>query len=116
MDEEIHKLIQSRYIERIQNVKEDRFISPVITTVKEDKLVKITQESRKLNDSCIKMRSHTPIMHELLNQTSTGQKTVQNEPTRISKTDLENACRQLQLFKRTTGRCNFAKTRGSMNG
>ena len=55
---ELEKLIKSGHLEKINDVDEDCFVSPVVITVKSDKSVKIALDSRKLNDSCIKMRPH----------------------------------------------------------
>ena len=43
---------------KINNVDEDCFVSPVVITVKNEGLVKTALESRKLNVSCMKRRSH----------------------------------------------------------
>ena len=67
---ELEKLIKSGHLEKIKDVDEDCFVSPVVITVKSDKSVKIALDSRKLNASCIKMRPHMPNMEELLNQIS----------------------------------------------
>ena len=65
---ELEKLIKTGHLEKVNNVDEDCFVSPVVITVKNDKSVKIALDSRKLNDSCIKRRPHMPNMEELLNQ------------------------------------------------
>ena len=67
---EIEKLTKAGHLERVEQVDEDCFVSPVVITVKNDKSVKIALDSRKLNDSCIKVRPHLPNMEELLNQIS----------------------------------------------
>ena len=67
---ELEKLIKTGHLEKINDVDEDCFVSPVVITVKNDKSVKIALDSRKLNDSCIKMRPHKPNMEELLTQIS----------------------------------------------
>ena len=67
---ELEKLIKTGHLEKVKHVDEDCFVSPVVITVKSDKCVKIALDSRKLNDSCIKLRPHMPNMEELLNQNS----------------------------------------------
>ena len=68
---ELEKLIKAGHLEKVNNVDEHCFVSPVvIITVKNDKSVKVALDSRKLNDSCIKRRPHMPKMEELLNQIS----------------------------------------------
>ena len=64
---ELEKLIKSGHWEKTKKVDEDCFVSPVVITVNSDKLVKIALDSRKLNESCIKVRPHMPNMEELLN-------------------------------------------------
>ena len=49
---------------------EDYLVTPVEIAVKNYKSVKIALDSRKLNDSCIKMRPNMPNMEKLLNQIS----------------------------------------------
>ena len=86
---ELEKLIKSGHLEKVKDVDEDCFVSPVVITVKNDKSVKIALDSRKLNDSCIKMRM--PNMEELLNQISveiTRDRTLQ---LFMSKIDLDYA-------------------------
>ena len=73
-------LIQTRHLEKIENVKEDCFVSPVVITVKKDKSVKSEFDSGNFYDSCKKRRPHMPKMGELLNQKSTKILRVQNEP------------------------------------
>ena len=69
----------------MQNVDEDCFVSPVVITVKKDKTVKMALDSRKLNDSCIKMRLHMPNMEELINQISNKITSDRKKPLWISK-------------------------------
>ena len=55
-------------------------------------------------------------MEELLNQISVEITRVQNEPLRISKTDLEYAYGQLKVSDETRRQCYFAITGGNMKG
>ena len=64
---ELERLTKSGHLEKVNYVDEDCFVSPVVITVKSDQSVKIAVDSRKLNDSCIKIRPHMPNMEELLN-------------------------------------------------
>ena len=67
---EIEKLTKFGHFERVKQVDEDCFVSSVVITIKNDESVKIALDSRKSNDSCIKVRPHRPSMEELLNQIS----------------------------------------------
>ena len=92
------------------------FVSPVVITVKSDKSVKIALDSRKLNDSCTRMRPHMPNMEELLNQNSmeiTRDRTVQ---LFMSKIDLDYAYGQMKLSEETSRQCVLALTGGNFSG
>ena len=100
----------------MKDVDEDCFVSPVVITVKSDKSVKIALDSRKLNDSCIKMRQHMPNLEELLNQISveiTRDRTMQ---LFISKINLDYAFSQMKLSEETGRQCVFAFTGGTFSG
>ena len=116
VENEIKRLIKTGHLEKIQNVDEDCFVSPVVITVKKDKTVKIALDSRKLNDSCIKMRPHMPNMEELINQISNKITSDRKKPLWISKIDLDYAYGQLKLAEETSKHCVFALTGGKFNG
>ena len=63
--EELEKLKITGHLEKVKHVDEDCFVFP---RVKNDKSKKIALDSRKSNDSSIKIRPHMPNMEELLNQ------------------------------------------------
>ena len=108
--------MKTGHLEKINDMDEDCFVSPVVITVKSDKSVKIALDSRKLNDSYIKMRPCMPNMEELSNQISvdiTRDRTVQ---LFTSKIDLDYAHGQVKLSKKTSRQCVFAITRGKFSG
>ena len=43
-----------RHIKKLEDVPENTFISPIVIIVKKDRKVKLTFDSRKLNDNCKK--------------------------------------------------------------
>ena len=92
---ELKRLIKTGHLEKVKHVDEDCFVSPVVITVKNDKSVKIALDSRKLNDSCIKIRPHMPNMEELLNQTSVEITRDRTKELMISKIDLDNASNEV---------------------
>ena len=99
---ELEKLIKSGHLEKIKYVDEDCFVSPVVTTVKCDKSVKIALDSRKLNDSCVKMRPHMPNMEELLNQISVEITRDRTTQLFMSKIDLDYAYGHMKLSEETS--------------
>ena len=113
---ELEKLIKSGHLEKLKDVDEDCFVSPVVITVKSDKLVKIALDSRKLNDSCVKMRPDMPNMEELLNQISVEITRDRTTQLFMSKIDLDYAYGQMKLSEETSLQCAFALTGGKFSG
>ena len=113
---ELEKSIKSGHLEKIKDVDEDCFVSPVVITLKSDKSVKIALDSGKLNDCCIKMRPHMPSMEELLYQFSVEISRDRTVQPFISKIDLDYAYGQLKLSKETSQQCVFALTGEKLGG
>ena len=113
---ELTKLIRTGHLEKINDVDEDCFVSPVVITIKSDKSVKIALDSRKLNDSCIKMRPHMPNMEDLLNQISVEITRDRTAQLFLSKIDLDYAYGQMKLSEETSRQCVFAITGGNFSG
>ena len=113
---ELEKLIKTGHMEKVKLVDEYCFVSPVVITVKNDKSVKIALDSRKLNNSCIKLRPHMPNMEELLNQISVELTRDRTKELMISKIDLDYAYDQMKLSKDTRRQCVFAITGGKFSG
>ena len=107
---QLEKLIKTGHLEKINDVDEDCFVSPVVITVKNDKSGKIALDSRKLNDSCIKMRPHMQNMEELLNQISVEISRDRTLQLFLSKIDLDYAYGQMKLSEETTRQCVFEIT------
>ena len=103
-------------MERVKQVDEDCFVSPVVITVKNDKSVKKDLDSRKLNDSCIKVRPHMPNMEELLNQISVEITKDRTKKLMISKIHLDHTYGQMMLSEETSRQCVFAITGGNFSG
>ena len=112
---EPENLMKTGHLEKVKHVDEDCFVSPVVITVKNDKSVKIALDSRKLNDSCIKIRPHMPNMEELLNQISVEITRNRTKEMNISKIDLDYAYGQKKLSKETSRQCVFAITGGNFS-
>ena len=113
---EFQRLMKTGHLEKLKHVDEDCFVSPVVIMVKSDKSVKIALDSRKLNDSCIKIRPHMLNMEELLNQISVEITKDRTNELMISKIDLDYAYGQMNLSKETSRQCVFAITRGIQEG
>ena len=92
---ELERLVKTGHLEKVKHVDEDSFVSLVVITVKNDKSVKIALDSRKLNDSCTKIRPHMPNMEELLNQISVEITRDRTKDLMISKIDLDYASNEI---------------------
>ena len=96
-------------------MNEDCFVSPVVITVKKDKLIKIALYSRKLNDSCIKITPDMPNTEDLLNQISVEITRDRPKDLTISKIDLDYLRMWFKtLSKETSRQCVFALTGESL--
>ena len=104
---ELERLIKSGHLEKIKDVDEGCFVSPV---------VKIALDSRTLNDSCNKMRPHMPNRVELLNQISVEISRYRTMHLFMSKIDLDYAYGQMKLSEETSRQCVFALTGGKFSG
>ena len=113
---EIQKPNKAGHLEKINNVDEDCFLSPVMITVKNDKLVNTALDSLKLNNSCIKRRPHMTNMEELLNQILVEITRDRSVKLFISKIDLDFAYGQTKLFEERSRQCVFAITRAKFSG
>ena len=113
---DLERLIESGHLEKINDVDEDCIVSPVVITVKNHKSVKIALDSRKLNDSCIKMRPHLPNIEKLLNQISVEITRYRTMQLFVSIIDLDYAYGQRKLSEETCRQCVFALTGGNFSG
>ena len=113
---ELEKLMKTGYLEKINDVNEDCFVSQVVTTVKSDTSVKIALDSRKLNDSCIKMRPHMPNMEELLNQILVELSRDRTLQLFISKKTLRLRIRPDEIIRRNKSTMRIRNNRGKFSG
>ena len=113
---ELDRIIKSGHLGRSETIEEDCFVSPVVTTVKNEKTVKIALDARKLKERCVKKRPHIQNMDELLNQISAELSRNDHGPIWISVTDLNYAYGQMRLAPETSKHCNFKVTGKNMNG
>ena len=108
--------MKTGHLEKINDVDEDCFVWPVVTTVKSDKYVKVPLDSRKPNDSCIKMRSQMPNMDQLQNQISLEITHDRTAKLFISNVDSDYASGQMKLSKETSRQCVFAIAEEKFSG
>ena len=114
--DELKKLSDQVHIEKLQECS-DKFISPIVITVKKDKSVKLALDSKVLNKAIHKNKYQMPNIDSLINfisQTSTI-------PIKVimfffSTIDLKYAYSQLKLHPDTSRHCNFNIICGDSTG
>ena len=94
VEKEINKLMKQGYIKKTNNIDENCFVSPAVITVKKDKSVKISLDSRKLKIT-IKRKAQMPNMEELVSRISRKIVDGPADEIWISKFDLDYAYGQL---------------------
>ena len=58
VEAEIDKLLKEGHIRRVETVRDEVFIQPVVVTVKKDKTVKIALDARSMNNAILKKVSY----------------------------------------------------------
>ena len=79
-------------------------------------MLKFALDSRKLNDSCVKLRPHMPNMEELLNQILVEITRDRTAQLFLPKIDLDYVYGQMKLSEETSRQCVFALTAGNFSG
>ena len=88
------------HIEKAANIDKNCFVSPVVILVKKDKLVKISLDSRKLNDITIKRKGQMHYMDKLISRISKKIADVPADEIWTSKLDLDYAYGQLMISRK----------------
>ena len=66
VDAEIIKLLKEGHIEKVEKIRDDVFIQPIVITVKKNKSVKIALDARALNESIAKDKYQMPNLDNLI--------------------------------------------------
>ena len=106
VDSEITNLLDQGHIERVETIKDDVFIQPVVITVKKDRSVKIALDARALNDSIAKDKYQMPNLENLMDMVA--EKTDGKEgQVFYPSVDMKYAYGQIPLDESTAKHCNF---------
>ena len=57
VEKQLQQVIENRYFEKINKVKNDVFIQPTVITVKRDKPIKLALDSRAMNENIKKINN-----------------------------------------------------------
>ena len=112
---ELEELIESGHLEKADNTTENCFVSPAVITIKKDKSVKISLDSRKLNEACVKGKAAMPNMEELISKRS-AEITRSSAEIWMSKIDLDYAYGQAKLTVEAAKHCVFSIIGGDFTG
>ena len=106
VDREINKLLEKGHIERVDTIKDDVFIQPVVVTVKKDGSDQIALDARGLNESIAKDKYQMPNLENLLDMVAEKIEGQEGDVS-FSSVDLKYAQGQVPLHENTARHCNF---------
>ena len=115
VDKEIKQLLEQGHIEKVDTIKDDVFIQPVVITVKKDRSVKIALDARALNNSIAKDKYQMPNLENLINMIAEKIDGKEGEVW-YSSVDMKYAYGQVPLAESTAKHCNFQIIGGKSTG
>ncbi len=110
VETELEKLINEGHVEKLEELGEDIFVSPVVVTRKSYGSVKIALDAVELNRQIV--RKTMPILAEIFDQTSIKMSEGRDKPLFTSTIDLKYAFGQIALHKNTAKHCVAATVGG----
>ncbi len=116
VEAELKKLIDGGHLEKLSEIGEDTFVSPVVITKKSDGSVKIAIDSVELNKQIVRKTMQMPILAELLDQISIKISLGKGKPLFVSTIDLKYAFGQIKLHSETAKHCVAAIVGGTSTG
>ena len=116
VETEVNKLVKGGQLEKLTEVGEDIFVSPVVITHKSDGTVKIALDWIELNKQIVKKTMQLPLLAELLDQISVKISGDRKAPLHISTIDLDYAFGQIALHRDTAKHCVAAIVGGKATG
>ena len=116
VEAELRKLIDGGHVEKLAEIGEDTFVSPVVISKKSDGSVKIAIDSVELNKQIIHKTMQMPILAELVDQISIKISLGTGKPLVISTIDLKYAFGQIKLHSESAKHCVAAIVGGTSTG
>ena len=116
VETELEKLIKEGHVDKVEEVGEDLFASPVVVTRKSDSSVEIAIDAVELNRLIVRKTTQMPILAELLDQISIKISEGRGKALFISTIDLKYAFGQISLHKITAKHCVGAIVGGKTTG
>ncbi len=97
----IQRLIAESHVERFQGCNDDRFISPIVITVKRDVSLQLALDSKQLNKQIIKHKYQMPNIEDLIDRLAEIIQSRRSGSVRYPKTDLRYGYVQVKLAQET---------------
>ncbi len=116
VEKEVNKLVKGGHLEKLTEVGEDIFVSPVVITHKSDGTVKIALDSIELNKQVVKKTMQLPSLAELLDRISIKISRNGQAQLHVSTIDLDYAFGQIALHQDTAKHCVAAIVGGKATG
>ena len=106
VDKEIKQLLEQGHIEKVDTIKDDVFIQPVVITVKKDRSIKIASDARALNNSIAKDKYQMQTLENLMDMIA---EKIDGKAGEVwySSVDMKYAYGQVPLDESTAKHCNF---------
>ena len=118
VEQELEKLIQDKQITRLEKCSDEYFLSPVVITVKKDKIIKMALDSKELNDAIHKnkyqMQSIDRLIDAIANYVS--ERSTEHGTFYFSKLDLKYAYSQIPLDPQVQKHCKVNILGGKATG
>ena len=115
VDNVMKNLLDQGHIERVDTIKDDVFIQPVVITVKKDQSVKIALDARAVNDSIARDKYQMPNLDNLMDMVA---EKIDGKEGQVfySSVDMKYAYGQFPLDENTAKHCNFQIIGGKSTG
>ena len=115
VDKEIQNLLEQGHIQKVNNIKDDLFIQPVVITVRKDRSVKLALDARALNNSIAKDKYEMPNHENLLDMIAEKIDEKESEVL-YSSVDMKYAYGQDPSDESTAKHCKFQIIGGKSTG
>ena len=118
VEQELEKLIEVKQIIRLENCSDEYFITPVVTTVKKDKSIKIALDSKELDDAIHKNKYQMQSIDHLIDTVANyiSERSTEQGTLYFSKIDFKYAHSQIPLDPQLQKHCYFNILGGKATG
>ena len=116
IEAEIDKLLKEGHIRRVETVRDEVIIQPVVETVKKNKTVKKALDARSLNNATLKEKDEMPNLDNLMKQVAEITNSDNQMELLLTSLDMLYAYGQTELHPGTARLCDFQTIGGRTTG